>query len=297
MKRKFTAWLLVLTAVVLTGCNAAQVSNMMELQDTTIPVMQTGAVPEIHYQVELELYEDAAYAEDGQLLASYRAQVPVMTACLQDGTPLENPKSEMGKHAVAVAEAFNQQFEIWVSEEGFWELTGVQEEMDFRRENGLLPMERYSMDLSCTVYQTEHLVSVAGLCYSDTGGAHPNTWELGWNFDLVSGSFMDGELASGDRADFQKAVAEELQRQAAAAAQENGHTPEEMYWPEYETLLQEWDSYTVYFDSTGMTVAFSPYELAPYVRGTQKFHLSYDWLRPLLDEHGCQILELEPLES
>lgn len=296
MKHEFAALLLMIAAF-LTGCGTAQVSNMMNIQDSAALIQQAAPASEIHYQVELELYEDTAYAEDGQLLASYRAQVPVMTACLEDGTPLEDPKSDSGKHAIATAEAFNQGFAAWISKDGFRELTeDVQAELDFRRENGLLPMESYTMDLSCTVYQTDHLVSVAGLCYSYTGGAHPNTWELGWNFDLTNGTFLNGEPASANRVEFREAVAEELQRQATVTAWDNGMVPEDMYWPEYQTLLADWDSYTVYFDSTGMTVAFSPYELAPYAYGTQKFHLSYDWMRPLLDQWGLQLLELDAPE-
>lgn len=293
MKRKLAA-LLLMMSVLLTGCGTAQVSNMMNIQDTTVPALQSIPTQAIRYQVDLELYEDASYAEDGQLLATYHVQVPVMTVCRENGTPLENPRTDLEKQAVTAAETFNQQFAVWTSEDAFQELTeDVQTELDFRLENGMLPMESYTMDLSCTVYQTEHLVSVAGLCYSYTGGAHPNTWQLGWNFDLMNGTFMNGVMASSNNTEFRKAVADELLRQAAETAQDNGVVPEEMFWPEYESLLANWDNYTVFFDSTGMTVAFSPYELAPYACGTQKFHLSYDWMQPLLDQRACQILELD----
>ncbi len=296
MKYKFAAVLL--SAILLTGCETAQVSNMMHIQGASDAMMQAAPASQIHYQVELKLYEDSAYAEDGQLLASYRAQVPVMTACLLDGTPLEDPQTDAGKRAVAAAETFNQRFSPWVSKDGFWEMTeAAQAELDFCRENGLLPMENYTLDLSCTVYQTDHLVSIAGLCYSYTGGAHPNTWELGWNFDLTTGTFLNGEMDFADRADFRAAVTEELLRQAEVTAWDNSLVPEDMYWPEYQTILEDWDSYTVYFDSTGMTVAFSPYELAPYACGTQKFHLSYDWIQPRLDAWGCQLLELDAPKS
>ena len=43
----------------------------------------------------------------------------------------------------------------------------------------------------------------------------------------------------------------------------------------------------------GMSVAFSPYELAAYAAGPQTFELSYEFLKPYLDEHGLEVLGLD----
>ena len=299
MKRKLL--ILLMTAGILTGCSTAPVADKANVNVPMDPVpaqVQTVPTSTIRYQVELTSFERSAAAEDGQLLATYQARVPVMTAVREDGTPIEGPMTSREKKAVEAAETFNQRFAVWTSEDSFQELAdSAREELDLRRENGLLPIESYDMDLSCTVYQTGHLVSVAGLCYSYTGGAHPNTWQLGWNFDLKTGTFFDGEAISADTSGFREAVAAELLWQARERAKENNMEPEEMYWPEYETLLTDWVNFTVYFDSTGMTVAFSPYELAAYAVGAQEFHLSYDWLRPLLDEESCEVLELTSPEN
>ena len=60
-----------------------------------------------------------------------------------------------------------------------------------------------------------------------------------------------------------------------------------------EELLKDPEIDAVYIDEVGMTVAFSPYELACYAAGTQIFRMTYEWLRPHLSEYGCGALELE----
>ena len=57
--------------------------------------------------------------------------------------------------------------------------------------------------------------------------------------------------------------------------------------------MAEWSSYAVSFDETGMTVGFSPYELAAYAAGPQVFHLAYETLLPHLGQHGRALLGLE----
>ena len=92
---------------------------------------------------------------------------------------------------------------------------------------------------------------------------------------------------------FQTAVSEEIIRQAEAKAMEYDAAPEEFFWPEYETIIGDWPSYAISFDESGMSVAFSPYELAAYAAGPQTFELSYEFLKPYLDEHGLEVLGLD----
>ena len=85
---------------------------------------------------------------------------------------------------------------------------------------------------------------------------------------------------------------EEIVRQAAERAAEDGMKPEEFFWPEYQEIVAEWPNYAVSFHENGMNVTFSPYELAAYAAGAQTFQMSYEWLKPYLDEHGLEVLEL-----
>ena len=63
-----------------------------------------------------------------------------------------------------------------------------------------------------------------------------------------------------------------------------------IFWSDYKEILAEWPGYAVSFDETGMTVAFSPYELAAYALGAQEFRIPYDLLMPYLDDAALETL-------
>lgn len=296
MKRKLLA--LLLTVGMLAGCEAVPGVTDMDAATLEPAMVEQMITPDIYYQVELETYEDAAMAEDGTVLATYRAQVPVMRAYLEDGSQLEEAQTEAGTRALETVEAFNQQFASWLTEDHLDNLAeDAQQAYDMLKEEGLTMVGNYTEELSCSVYQTPSLVSVSGLFYTFTGGAHPNTAQLGWNFDLENGQFFTGGDLTGGNAPFRDEVTEELIRQADLVAQENGMKPEELFWPEYQSSLADWNSYTVYFDESGMTVAFAPYELAPYSAGSQEFKISYEWLKERLPKHGRDILGIDDAET
>ena len=142
-------------------------------------------------------------------------------------------------------------------------------------------------------YQTDRLVSVAGEYYSYTGGAHPNTVLMAWNFDLKTGAFFVPEQLAGDGEAFSQAVSAEIVRQIGETAAEYDLAAEEVFWENYEEIAAGWSSYAVSFDETGMTVGFSPYELAAYAAGSQVFRLPYDLLAPHLGDYGRAVLGLE----
>ena len=134
------------------------------------------------------------------------------------------------------------------------------------------------------------LTLIPVIYYSYTGGAHPNTWQLGWNFDLQTGEFFDPELLA-EGTELQEAVTAELIRQAQTP-DEDGYVPVEMYWEDYEAIMANWACYAVTFDEAGMNVVFSAYELAPYAAGPQEFHVPYELLEPYLNDTGRLLLSL-----
>ena len=69
------------------------------------------------------------------------------------------------------------------------------------------------------------MISVSGIYYSYTGGAHPNTWLLGWNYDLETGEFFSPEVLS-EGTELQDAVTSEIIRQAQIPTEE-GYIPVE----------------------------------------------------------------------
>ena len=290
--RTFIALILTL---LLCGCAATALVNV---QNETAPVAvetapQETLTPEeqIAYTVDLYTWTDTAAAENGTELATYRFDLPVLTAVREDGTVIVEPQTPAEEQAAAVAAAFNEKFGKWAAAEEFHEVVSwAEEDLAFRREEGIDWPAPYTLELDCMVYQTEHLISVSGTYYSYTGGTHPNTWMLGWNFDLQTGEFFDpGLLAEGT--ELQEAVTAELIRQARLP-DESGYIPAEMYWEDYENIMANWASYAVTFDEAGMNVVFSAYELAPYAEGPQEFCVPYEFLEPHLNDTGRLLLGL-----
>lgn len=289
-----TTLIAVLVSLLLTACSAATMADVKSAPPPgDIRVAEEPAQEAFHCIVETQVWEDSAQAEDGTLLATCRYVLPVLTVCREDGTAIDEARTEQEEQALAAAETFNEKFGRWVAAEEFQTLAdGAAEDLAWRRTAGYEWTGSYAVELDCTVYQTDRMVSVSGLYYSNTGGAHPNTYLMGWNFDLESGSFFEPELLSEGKA-LQETVGAELVRQAQARAVENDLEPEVYFWPDHETILADWSSYAVSFDESGMHVAFSPYELAAYAAGVQEFQLSYEWLKPYLSEHGRELLGLE----
>ena len=261
-------------------------------------VFSQPAPEDLIYTVELETLTDSAEAEDGTVLIDRSYQLPVMTVKRQDGTPLTEAAMPAEEAALAVAETFNNRFRAWVEADSADEeqIKWAEEDRAFRTEAGQVWIS-HTVDLDCTVYQTEELVSVAAVYFSATGGAHPNTVLLAWNFDLTTGQFFTPELLASDGQAFSQAVTEELLRQSQETAASYDTAPEDFFWPYYQDVLANWSSYAVSFDETGMTVAFSQYDLAAYVAGPQVYHLPYEMLEEYLSPHGLAMLGLAAVEK
>lgn len=275
------ALLLVLSSLV--GCAGETLTNVKN----ALPVSPAETIV---FSVKLEEYEETVRSEDGAVLAECSYELPTLKALFEDGRVLETAASAEQEQALAAVETFNARFAQWKTNPGTL-AEAAREDRAFRNESGLEPMT-YTDDLWCAVYQTETLVSVSGTYSTYTGGAHPNHILMSWNFDLGSGTFFDPDFLEED-GKLKGAVTAELVRQAEAVALENGMAPEEYFWTDYADILADWSNYAVSFDEEGMTVGFSPYELACYAAGSQVFHLTYQELLPYLGSHSRALLGLE----
>lgn len=273
-------------------------------EETALPDTMVGtstfaqAAPEqLTYTVTLETLENSAQAEDGTELAVRTYVLPRMSVEREDGTAVTEAATPEEETALAAAGTFNSQFESWAASDNFDEITSwAEEERVFRVESGLA-WHPYSLELTCEVYQTDRLVSVRAEYYSNTGGAHPNTVLLAWNFDLTTGQFFAPELLASDGQAFSQAVLDVLLEQSRETAASYDLAPEEFFWANYAEILSGWSSYAVSFDETGMTVGFSPYELASYAAGAQVYHLDYDQIAGYLSGHGLTVLGLAAVEK
>lgn len=278
---------------VLCGCAATAVVNAPNLPvpEAESPVELLILDEQVSYQVETAVWTDEALAGDGTRLAAYRFNLPELKAVREDGTVIAEPLNETEERALSVIAAFNEKFGKWAAAEEFHEIVAwAEEQYASMTAEGIEWFAPYTLELDCTVYQTEHIISVSGTYYSYTGGAHPNTWQLGWNYDLETGAFFSPEVL-GEGTELQDAVTAEIIRQAQLPM-EDGYVPVEMYWEDYEAIIANWPSYAVTFREDGMDVVFSAYELAPYAAGPQIFHLPYALLQPHLSQQGAVLLEL-----
>lgn len=276
-------------------------------EETALPDTMVGtstfaqAAPEqLTYTVTLETLENSAQAEDGTVLVNRSYHLPMMTVKRQDGTAVTAASTPAETAALAAAETFNGQFQSWAASDNFDEVADWAEEAQASQaEAGEAAgaWTPYALELNCSVYQTKQLVSVRAEYYSYMGGAHPNTVLLAWNFDLGTGQFFTPELLAADGQAFSQAVTEELIRQSQETAASYDMTPEDFFWSNYEEILAGWSSYAVSFDETGMTVGFSPYELAAYAAGAQIYHLDYDQIAGYLSSHGLAVLGLAAVEK
>ena len=288
-----TKLLALLMALILTACAKISITDVKNDPAPEPPATPVQAAPApVHFAVKTGVWEDAAAAEDGTPLAEYSFTLPVLSVCREDGTEVVEPETETERKALETAAVFNEKFGKWAAAEEFGEIVeGAAEHLEQCREWELDWVGPYTLDLDCTIYQTEQMVSVSSVYYSFTGGAHPNTYLLGWSFDLDTGEFFDAKALSDGTA-LQDHVTEELTRQARCRASEEDMVPEQMFWEDYESIIADWSSYAVSFDESGMTVAFSPYELAAYAAGAQEFTLTYEELAPHLNQQNQQILGL-----
>lgn len=289
--RKLTALILIL---LLCGCAATAVVSVPEppVQEELPPVEVLPSQEVISYTVGMSVWTDEALTEDSTQLATYTFVLPELRAVREDGTVIVEPQNDAEEQALSAIAAFNEKFGKWARAEEFHEIVSwAEEQYASMTAEGIEWFAPYALELDCTVYQTDHIISVSGIYYSYTGGAHPNTWRLGWNYDLETGEFMDLEML-GEGTELNEAVAAEIIRQAQIPL-EDGLVRVEMYWEDYEEIVANWSSYAVTFGETGMDVVFSAYELAPYAAGPQEFHLPYDYLKPHLSEQGKLLLGLE----
>ncbi|MBQ8390487.1 MAG: DUF3298 domain-containing protein [Oscillibacter sp.] len=247
----------------------------------------------IRYTVSTDTLEETVRLENGTVLLTSRYSLPVLNAHREDGSVVAEAETEKEAAALETVGVFNEAFITWTDEEDYEGDLAETAAADYawRTQEGIEWVGNYAVDLSCTAYQTERMVSVSGLYYSYTGGAHGNSGYLSWNFDLENGAFFGPELLGGG-AELQTAVTEELIRQCEAKAEESGLTAGELLWQDYEAILADWQSAAISFDENGMTISYSPYELAAYAAGAQIFEIPYEFLKPYLSLQGLEVLGL-----
>lgn len=293
-------------ALLLNGCGGtasqppASGGPPAAMSDTSTMLSAAPAAEILHFQLDRKsVSEDWKQdAADDVLLARYFYAIPTLQVVTEDGAVLEEATTQIQRQALEIAATFNTQFTDWVESVEFDKLgQWAEEAYEMRRAEGLDWAGFYEEEFTYGTWRTDRLISVAGQWYSYTGGAHPNTMLLGWNYDLEAGRFLHATSLGADPEALQIAVTEEIIRQAEARAAEQGVPADSLYWEEYQDIAAQWADYAVSFSDGGMTVSFSAYEMAAYAAGPQVFEISFDMLAPYLSDDGMELLGLAEADS
>lgn len=131
---------------------------------------------------------------------------------------------------------------------------------------------------------------------SYSGGAHPNSWRLAVSFDLNNGQALQMTDLT-DNADGMRAAVTESLLYQVKKSDVWAQVGEEGFFEDYQDTLQTWMDQCLIFEDSGITVAFSPYTIAPYAAGEQSFQVPYSLLKPYLNERGLRLLGLDQAEN
>lgn len=280
---------LLLTLSILAACSGGTMANVKHAS-APLPQEESSVVYSLEYSYVSGIFQ----AEDGTDLATYDYELPVLRCYRKDGTEVTEAATPEEEHALEAAAAFNQKFDSWREEDQNL-LETAQADYDWNREQGIPWENPYWQELKFSSYQTDSLISISATSATNFGGAHPNSYLLSWNFDLNSGTFLTPDTLASDSRAFMEAVRDEIVRQAEERTAP-GTELEGAYWDNYREVVASWDDYAVSFGEEGMSVGFSPYELAYYAAGPQVFTLSYEMLESYLSDYGRQLLGLSAPE-
>jgi len=163
----------------------------------------------------------------------------------------------------------------------------VAESASLAAEQGYLGSEYIDETTTTAVFQGQ-VISVRADNYNYFGGAHPKRHSASFIFDLGTGQFVDPAALADDPAAFQRNVAMLLIGKVEEDAELLANC-----WTDYADTLFGWnEEAAVFISGDGVTVHYSPYDLAPYAVGDVEFTFSWQELALLLGRGGMDKLGL-----
>lgn len=213
-------------------------------------------------------------AEDGTVLAVYNYQI--VQLALGNADAVSPADAEAAERNI---EAFNSRMRAAVDEMAEQGEAMAADAAEVYGEYGFLAAE-YEDDAETSAVFCGEILSVCLRRGSYTGGAHPNRYTESLLFDLGAGQFTDPIQLADNPAAFLSGAAELLLEKA------EDHPAYDSFWQDYTDLIARWNEGAVLFDGEGMTVVYSPYEIAPYGMGAVELRLDWEELAPLLGPDG-----------
>lgn len=266
--------LIVMTCLYLAAAYGETTSNLALLPSTA--GRRGDQRPE--YQLDTTSTEESFTLEDGTLAAFYSCQMPRLS--------VDNPEAlstEDRRQAEQNEKSFNQVMAQLMEEA----VSGGQRLGQSAREAcdaGSLG-DAYTDVTAAEAVICGQIVSVRVDNSGYSGGAHGYGYTDGYLFDLSVGRFIDPIQIADDPENFRLGMSELLIQKAEADTE---RLPD--YWSDYRSILSRWNEGTVLFDTEGMTVVYSYYELGPYAMGPVELFAGYDEIVDLLGPGGLAYL-------
>ena len=235
-------------------------------EETTEETKKEESVEQEKVTITFDGKNDDRYNENGDLIMYVYYVHPVITV---------NGNEEATK---AIAAEFESDEEMF-----YTNCETVEKEAAYAFEEGWMEdMPPFADEVRYTEKRVDDKVaSFARRDYSNTGGAHGNTYTSGWNFDLETGK----RLTLADIAEDKDAFMSDVKEYVLEICKTDAYSSR--LFPEYEEsldyVLQDdlW-----YFDKEGITFISNPYELAAYAEGTIYFTVPYEVLTGLKEEYS-----------
>ena len=302
--KRMIAALLALTAVfVISGCarsqtaapqqSAPQTQSAAEPSPQTAPAPQEGAAakektpPTWRFEVETRSEKGEYKADDGTLLATVSYEYPRLVLKSDgDASGWEPPEDRQ-----AACDAFNKEIEAYRADLMSAEALG-KEALDWYNEMSADARQYFPAYYRETNVVGSYLagdllcVNCAGGSYY--GGAHGVESVFSWKFDLAAGKFFDWQ----DLTDRPDALREELAWNLLGKIEERGES--DWCFEGYEDTILAKEDFNVSLGETGMTVAFSEYEIMPYAGGIPEYEIPYAEFSRFLNARGERLLPLTP---
>lgn len=294
MKRKCIGILLLVMALLLTGCGSVQPEAAFDTWENQVQNDMATAEGAWTYTLDIHKQEMTCEDADGRTLVVGSYEQPVMQVFHPDGTPY-SAMTESNMPAMQVAQQVNRffadQMKIWQT--NFDEICALARQ-DSRKNAAAWENEEYlySDSVEAVFWHNSRIACITLTTDSFTGGAHGVRSRSAVTFDMSTGREITINDMVDDYAALRDTVALEILRQI-----DNGRYVKyyngKLLFSDYQETIPEWMTRAIFFGDGEMTVVFGAYDIAAYAAGEQAFTIPYSLIAPYLNAYGKTALEIE----
>ncbi|MHB1315730.1 MAG: DUF3298 and DUF4163 domain-containing protein [Christensenellales bacterium] len=146
----------------------------------------------------------------------------------------------------------------------------------YAQENGF-PFHSYEAVLNYEITYNQHCyLSMYRDQYTFTGGAHGSTIRASDTYSIKSGHHVPLSSFFKPKEDYRQVLLSQIQRLANEQMRQDPH----IYFENYSSLIEEeFNENNYYLQSSGVSIYFQQYEIAPYASGIIVFTAPYEMLQ------------------